>query len=248
MNTVEDKKAIEEANAMETVAGTEATGATGATGGADASYPDGTRRRPAFLIPLIVNLLLPFVAYYVLRAQDIAQWQALLLSGAIPAAHAVGTAVVRRRVEFFDLLVVALLVVSAVTSLISGSPRVLLLKDAAIPAVLGVWILSSLFAARPLAYQFGRRLRGPGAEKAAERTWREQPDFRAALRSLTVLWGSAQLVDAALSTVEALTLPVDLVPIVGRFQSLGILAAMVTLTVRHSRAFHRRRGIPLFGP
>ncbi|MEU9498970.1 VC0807 family protein [Streptomyces sp. NPDC048196] len=242
MNTVEDRKTIKEVTAMEAVAGAEATG------GAEATNTDGTRRRrAAFLIPLIVNLLLPFVVYYVLRAQDFAQWQALLLSGAIPAAHAAGTAVVRRRVEFFDLLVIALLVVSAVTSL-SGSPRVLLLKDAAIPAVLGIWMLSSLFAARPLAYRFGRRLRGPGAEQAAERTWSEQPDFRAALRGLTVLWGTAQLLDAALSTVEALTLPVDLVPIVGRFQSLGILAATVALTVRHSRSFHQRCGIPLFSP
>ncbi|MER6304754.1 VC0807 family protein [Streptomyces sp. NPDC001739] len=243
MNTVDDRKTIEEVKVMEALAGAEPTG------GAEATNTDGTRRpRAAFLVPLIVNLLLPFVVYYVLRAQDFAQWQALLLSGAIPAAHAVGTAVIRRRVEFFDLLVVALLVVSAVTSLISGSPRVLLLKDAAIPAVLGIWMLSSLFAARPLAYRFGRRLRGPGAQQAAERTWCEQPDFRAALRGLTVLWGTAQLLDAALSTVEALTLPVDLVPIVGRFQSLGILAATVALTVRHSRSFHQRCGIPLFGP
>ncbi|MFD8542921.1 VC0807 family protein [Streptomyces sp. NPDC059649] len=213
-----------------------------------ATHTDDARRWRALLIPLSINLLLPFAVYYVLRAQDIAQWQALLLSGAVPAAHAAGTAVVRRRIEFFDLLAVALLVVSAVTSLISGSPRVLLLKDAAVPAVLGVWMLGSLFAARPMAYQFGRRLRGPSAEEAAERTWSERPDLRAAFRGLTALWGTAQLLDAALSTVEAVTLPVDLVPVIGRFQSLGILATMVALTVRHSRAFHRRQGIPLFSP
>ncbi|UZJ32798.1 VC0807 family protein [Streptomyces endophytica] len=247
MNTVEGRKSMAgmkstgDAEAMKSFDG------TAATEGVDATNTDGRHRRRAFLIPLIVNILLPFVVYYVLRAQDVAQWQALLLSGAIPAAHAVGTAVIRRRVEFFDLLVVGLLVVSAVTSLISGSPRILLLKDAAIPAVLGVWILSSLFAARPLAYQFGRRLRGPGAEEAAERMWCERPDFRAALRGLTVLWGAAQLLDAALSTVEALALPVDLVPVIGRFQSLGILAATVALTAHHSRAFHKSHGISLFG-
>ncbi|GAB7029250.1 hypothetical protein AB0G35_12440 [Streptomyces sp. NPDC021749] len=98
-----------------------------------------------------------------------------------------------------------------------------------------------------MTYQFGRRLRGPTAEAAAERTWCERPDFRAALRGLTVLWGTAQLLDAALSTVEALALPVDLVPVIGRFQSLGILAATVAFTIRHSRAFHSRHGIPLFG-
>ncbi|BDM70314.1 hypothetical protein HEK616_38010 [Streptomyces nigrescens] len=238
---MEGMKSMEDAEARQSVDG------AAATGGVEATRTDGTHRRRAFLIPLIVNILLPFVVYYVLRAQDVAQWQALLLSGAIPAAHAVGTAVIRRRVEFVDLVVLALLVVSAVTSLISGSPRILLLKDAAIPAVLGVWVLGSLFAARPLAFQFGRRLGGPGAEEAAERMWCERPDFRAALRGLTVLWGTAQLLDAVLSTVEAVALPVDLVPVIGRFQSLGILAATVALTVHHSRAFRRRHGISLLG-
>ncbi|GAB7029251.1 hypothetical protein JCM4914_07120 [Streptomyces platensis subsp. malvinus] len=151
MKTVEGGKTVEGAESRKTVWGSEGRKTVDSAKGRGspvAMNTGGTRRWRAFLLPLMTTILLPFAVYYVLRAQDIAQWQALLLSGAIPAAHAVGTAVVRRRIEFFDLLVVALLVVSAVTSLISGSPRVLLLKDAAIPAVLGVWMLSSLFAAR----------------------------------------------------------------------------------------------------
>ncbi|MFF2811373.1 VC0807 family protein [Streptomyces sp. NPDC058000] len=198
-------------------------------------------------VPLTVNLLLPLVLYYVLRAQDVAQWQALLLSGVIPAAHAVGTAVVRRRVEVFDLLVVVLLAVSAGLSAISGSPRVLLLKDAGIPAVLALWVLGTLFAVRPFAFHFGRRLGGPAGAEAAERAWRELPEFRNALRGLTLLWGGAQLLDAALSTVAALGLPIDLVPVIGKIESFAILGAMVALTVRRSRAFRDEYGIPLFG-
>ncbi|GGU72647.1 hypothetical protein GCM10010211_43100 [Streptomyces albospinus] len=206
-----------------------------------------TDRWPALVVPLGINILLPLAVYYVLRTQDVAQWKALLLSGVIPATHALGAAVVRRRVEVFDLLMAVLLVASALTSLISGSPRVLLLKDAGIPAALGLWILGSLFAARPFAFHFGRRLRGPAAQQEADRAWDDLPDFRAALRALTLLWGASQLLDASLSTLEALTLPVDLVPVIGRFQSFAILGAVAALTVRRSRAFHAGRGIPLFG-
>ncbi|MFC4514380.1 VC0807 family protein [Streptomyces ehimensis] len=207
----------------------------------------GARPARALLAPLTISVALPLAVYYALRAQGIAQWQALLLSSAIPAAHALVTALVRRRAEVFDLLIVALLAVSAVTSLISGSPRVLLLKDAGLPAVLGVWILGTLFAARPFAFQFGRRLRDPAAEEEAERVWDGMPEFRAALRGLTMLWGGVELLDAALSTVEALSLPVDVVPVLGRFQSIALIALLVVVTIRRSRAFRARHGLGLFG-
>ncbi|MER6051202.1 VC0807 family protein [Streptomyces sp. NPDC001793] len=207
----------------------------------------GARRGRAIGVLLTVNIVLPLVLYYVLRAQDVAQWQALLLSGVLPAVHALGTALVRRRVDFFDLLVVGLLAVSAGLSAVGGSPRLLLVKDAALPAALGLWILGSLFAARPFPYHFGCRLAGSAGRSAAERAWRELPEFRAALRGLTFLWGGAQLLDAALSTVAALALPVDLVPVIGKIQSFAILGATVALTVRRSRAFRDRHGIPLFG-
>ncbi|WP_053161391.1 VC0807 family protein [Streptomyces caatingaensis] len=200
------------------------------------------------LIPTLgVAVALPLALYYVLRWQGVAQWQALLLSSVPPVIQAVVEAVRHRRARFFDLLVVVLLLVSAVTSLISGDPRVLLLKDAALPAVLGLWIAGTLLAARPFAFQFGRQLRSATADESAERRWRRDPEFRRALRSLTLLWGAAELLDAALSVVEAVSLPVDVVPVIGRSQSLGILALVVIATVRRSRRFRERHGVPLFG-
>ncbi|GAA3072356.1 hypothetical protein FHS39_004186 [Streptomyces olivoverticillatus] len=209
--------------------------------------PHASRGRSALLVPLSVNILLPLAMYYMLRAQGITQWAALLLSSALPAAHALVTAVVRRRAAFFDLFVVGLLLVSAGTSLISGDPRVLLLKDAALPAALGLWILGSLFFSRPFAFHFGDQLRGSSGAGAAERAWRERPEFREALRGLTVLWGCVQLLDATLSTVMALALPVDVVPVVGRVVSFSLLGLVAMATVRRSRGFRARYGIPLFG-
>ncbi|MGK5730507.1 VC0807 family protein [Streptomyces sp. URMC 124] len=205
------------------------------------------RTRRALLVPMAVTIALPLALYYVLRAQGVAQWQALLISGAIPAAHAIVTAVRRRHLALFDLLVVALLAVSAATSLISGDPRVLLLKDAAIPAVLGLWIAGTLLLARPFAFHFGAHLRRGGGEAEAEHAWRDIPAYRQALRSLTLLWGGAQLLDAALSTVAALTLPVDAVPVIGRIQSFALLGLVIAITVRRSRRFRARHGISLFG-
>lgn len=205
------------------------------------------RSKRALLAPLTVDIALPLALYYVMRAQGAAQWQALLISGAVPAAHALGTAVVRRRVEFFDLFIVGLLALSAATSLISGNPRVLLLKDAALPALLGIWILATLSTARPFAFRLGERLRTEAAAADAERAWHEMPAYRAALRGLTTLWGCVQLLDAALSTVLALTLPVDVVPLTGRIESFTLLGLVVVATVRRSRRFRSAHGQGLFG-
>ncbi|MEV6669640.1 VC0807 family protein [Streptomyces sp. NPDC051162] len=201
----------------------------------------------ALLVPLAVDIGLPLALYYVMRAQGAAQWQALLISGVFPAAHALGTAVVRRRLEFFDLFVVGLLALSAATSLISGNPRVLLLKDAALPALLGIWILATLFTARPFAFRLGERLRTGAAVEDAERAWHVMPEYRAALRGLTAFWGCVQLLDAALSTVLALTLPVDVVPLIGRIESFTLLGLVVVATVRRSKRFRAVHGRSLFG-
>ncbi|MFF7730170.1 VC0807 family protein [Streptomyces sp. NPDC008001] len=203
--------------------------------------------RRALLVPLTVTIALPLALYYVLRAQGAPQWQALLISGAIPAAHAAVTAVRRRHAALFDLLVTALLAVSAATSLVSGDPRVLLLKDAALPAVLGLWITGSLFLARPFAFHFGDHLRRGAAREQAEGAWRDVPAYRQALRNLTLLWGGIQLLDAVLSTVQALVLPVDVVPVIGRIQSFTLLALVAVITVRRSRRFRAEHGISLFG-
>ncbi|WP_414169742.1 VC0807 family protein [Streptoverticillium reticulum] len=206
-----------------------------------------SRSRHTLFTALAVNVALPLVLFYVLRGAGMVQWQALLLSSAPPALHALGEAVIRRRVDPFDMFVLVLLLVSAGTSVISGSPRVLLLKDAALPAALGLWILSTLTMARPFAFQFGARLRGPEAAAVAERAWRESAEFRGALRGLTALWGGMELLDAALSTVNALVLPVDVVPLVGRIASLGLIGLSAVISIHRSRSFRARHGIPLFG-
>ncbi|MFC5723285.1 VC0807 family protein [Streptomyces gamaensis] len=210
--------------------------------------PTRTRSRRTFLASLAVNVLLPLGLYYVVRAQGWAQWQALLASSALPAAHALLSAVRRRRAEVFDLFVVGLLVVSAAASLVSGDPRVLLIKDAVLPAALAIWLLGSLrFGSRPFTFHFGEQLRDASARQEAERLWDSSAEFRRALRGLTALWACGQFLDASLTLVEALTLPVDAAPLVGRLQSFALLGLVAFLTVRRSHAFRTRHGTALFG-
>ncbi|WP_171170250.1 VC0807 family protein [Streptomyces sp. I05A-00742] len=209
--------------------------------------PHGSRARRDLVLTPTVVIALPLALYYLLRAQGAPAWQALLISSAPPVVRALAGAVRGRRVGYVDALVVGLLLVSAAISLISGNPRVLLLKDAALPAAVGVGIGATLWSSRPFAFRFGRHLGTDAAAVRAERYWRESPDFRRALRSLTVLWAGAEFLDALLSAAQALILPVDAVPLLGRAQSLIIVGSVVFLSVRRSWRFRERHGIPLFG-
>ncbi|WP_208853186.1 VC0807 family protein [Streptomyces albofaciens] len=194
---------------------------------------------------IVINAVLPLALFYVLRARGAEPWLALLLSSTIPALRVAWTVATRRRADSIDLFVTGLLTVSAATSLISGSPRVLLLKDVGMSVALGAWITSSLLARRPFAYHFGVRLGGGSAER--DRLWETTPALRRELRKLTALWGGGQLLDATIGVVTALTLPVDVVPLIGRCQTVVVLGATVLITLRRARRFRTQHGMSLLG-
>ncbi|MFE7119998.1 VC0807 family protein, partial [Streptomyces sp. NPDC057654] len=157
--------------------------------------------RRSLTTSIAVNVVFPLGVYYLLRAQGAAQWPALLLSGAAPAVRAAYTLAVRRRVDGFDLFVVGMLALSAGASLISGEPRVLLLKNVVLSLGLATWVLGTLYAPRPFVFQFSRRWHGEAARAERDRLWAESAEFRRALRRVTMLWGGVLFVDASLSTL-----------------------------------------------
>ncbi|MEU4037225.1 VC0807 family protein [Streptomyces collinus] len=199
------------------------------------------------LVSLAVDILLPLVVYYAARALGAGQTAALLLSGAPPALRMVTGALGRRRIDGVDLFLTVLLAAAATASAMGGGTRFLLCKDAALSLVVGGWVLSTGFSRSPLAFRLGQRLhRGPAAT-ARDQLWQRSAAFRQALRLLTLLWGTEQLLDGGCGKLAALTLPTDTVPLLIRAQSLGLLALAAVATAVYSRRFRARHGVPLFG-
>jgi hypothetical protein len=199
------------------------------------------------LLTIAVDILLPLLVFYAARALGAGQAPALLLSGAPPALRLVSGAVRQGRIDGVDLFFTVLLAAAALATLIGGSTRLLLFKDAALSLVVGGWILGTGFTGRPLAFQLGQRLhRGPAAS-ARDGMWRDSAEFRRGLRVLTVLWGAEQLLDGGLGTLAAATLPTDAVPLLTRVLSLLLLALTVAATAACARRFRTRHGVPLFG-
>jgi hypothetical protein len=165
----------------------------------------------AFAVTVVCDIVLPVGLYYLLRALGAGEITALLVSGGAPALHSAHSALRHRRVDAIGVFTVTLLVVSAVASLLTASPRIVLARNSVFTALAGVWLLVTLFTARPFTYQALKALL-PGRARVLEGLWETDGAFRRIWRALTVVWGLGLLVDAVLRLVMAYTLPVDTVP------------------------------------
>ncbi|WP_432136528.1 MULTISPECIES: VC0807 family protein [unclassified Streptomyces] len=167
--------------------------------------------RWGFVITVVCDIVLPVGLYYGLRAAGASEMTALLLSGSAPALHTLHTAVRHRRLDSIGVFTLALLVVSALASLLTSDPRIALARNGLFTALAGVWLLITLFTARPFTYQALRTLM-PGRSAKLERLWESDAVFRRVWRVLTMVWAVGLLCDALLRVVMAYNLPVDTVP------------------------------------
>jgi hypothetical protein len=160
---------------------------------------------------LLVDLALPTALYYGLRADGVGQIAALLIAGAPPATRVSFVLARTRQIDTMGVLVLAALLLTTLSSLITGDPRTLLVRNAILGIPFGLWMLTSLFTSRPLAYELAKGLL-PAKERAFEQEWTEEPGVRRVWRQLTVLWGCGLLAHAAASVAMAATLAIDAVP------------------------------------
>ena len=177
-----------------------------------------------------VGLAVPTVAYYALRGLGVGVHPALVASAAVSALPAVVSLARDRRVDGLSTYVTAMTLGALAVSLLPGSTRFLLAREAVVTGVTGIWFLAGVWARRPLVYLVSRpllegRLRWPPDWEAL---WAASPRFRRMWRTSSVLWGSALLADAGVRVLLAYTVPPDRVPALG-VALLGATAVVVNL-------------------
>lgn len=113
---------------------------------------------------------------------------ALAVGAVPPLLAALWTAARHGRQDGFALAVIG---AGLLASLISGSPREILVRGALLSFPVGVWTLVSLRARRPLTFLATRTLL-PHKADLMDRLWDTDPAFRRAFRAITVMWGSCR--------------------------------------------------------
>ncbi|MEU5580496.1 VC0807 family protein [Streptomyces huasconensis] len=163
--------------------------------------------------PLVLDALLPTVLYYLLnKGFGMGALGALAWSSVVPAGRTAWGLVRQRRVNGLAALILTANVVGLLLGLTSGDARFMLAKDSGITAAVGIAVLVSVCAGRPLmtvALQPWVTKANAGRLAAWERLSAGRGQFARLERKFSVMWGGALFAEAMLRVVGAYTLSVD---------------------------------------
>lgn len=141
----------------------------------------------------------PLVLYRICRSAGMPAVWSLVVSGASPGLGVVIDYVRWRTLEIVGAIVLTGITFSVVLALISGSPKAVLLESAATTAGFGLLCFLSLFRRRPLMFYFVQAFRGGRHSDEGvgmEAAYGTYPQTRHYFRTITVVWGAANLVQA----------------------------------------------------
>lgn len=186
------------------------------------------------------EMVAPIALYYVLRAVDVPQLAALVLT-AVPMIVLFLYQYAKTRVinELGLFMLVALVATSAV-GLFSGSAQNTLVLQQSVGVAAGVALIVTTWARRPLTYTLTERIveMAPAIGVKLHQPvwaglWAGEPRFRRAWRVINFWLGFSQIVDAAVRVWMAYVLPVDSVPALGALAGIVISTLMVAVTAAY---------------
>lgn len=163
------------------------------------------------LMPLLVDVGVPLASYYALKAAGLGTFAALAWSSVLLTVRTVW-GVVRKRLNGLAALIVTVNVVSLLTSLVVGDPRLMLAKDSGVSSIIGLVILVTALKGQPMMTAGVRPwlVKGDAAKDAAwQRLAAGSAAFRRAEIRFSAVWGAALLGECVLRAVGAYTLPVE---------------------------------------
>lgn len=190
------------------------------------------------VLSMVWDIGAPVGMYYLLHGLGMSTFLALLVAALLPGITSIYQVIRSGKLDGIGLFMVSITVVSALASLVSGSPRFLLAKDGMVTAFAGAWLLGTVRGQRPVVFSFARALLegrvGPRRE-SWDLLWERLPGFRRVWRVAGVIWGATTIADAVLRFVMAYTMPVDQVPALNGAQwaVLFVLLQVVTNIYYH---------------
>jgi hypothetical protein len=178
---------------------------------------------PRAALTIVLNIVVPFVVYALVRPRVGSDALALAIGASIPVAVTAVGFVVRRRLDPVGVAAILSAAVAFIVLLLTGdNPLALKLQDALITGPLGLVGLVSVLVRRPLL-EYVRRLtaargqRAPSALRGAA--------LQHAMSVLTALIGGTLLAHAVLMVVLALTMSTTTFLGVGRAAGWVLIAA-----------------------
>jgi intracellular septation protein A len=140
----------------------------------------------------------------------------------------------RQRIPAMLILTTVLLVLRTTIALMSGSTRIYFMQPIVTTCLIGLLFLVSVGAGRPLITRLAADVFPLPTEVA------EHEDLREHFRKLSFLWAGVYFVNAAVTLLLLLNLPVSAFVATHSFVGLGIIWAGVVMTIYLSRPVLQR--------
>jgi hypothetical protein len=198
------------------------------------------------IIKVMIDVVIPVAGYYALRAAGVAQLTALVLTSVPAVAFFLYRIVRGRRVDAFEVFVLAIVAASNAASFASGDPRLFLSMDGWVSLSIAAACFISLSTRRPLVYLLLRSLLDdtPLRRKLRTAQWEEAYErdrwFRRPWVFSTKVWGALSVVTGTVRLGIAFLLPVDLAPLLLGLMSLEIVVFLQVWQTWYLRGYFRR--------
>jgi len=189
--------------------------------------------RTTLLRDIGVNAVLPYANYLVLSYEGVPTVQALAAGAVFPVAAIIFGFVRERRVQALGMIVLVATVASILAALYFTSPFLALAKGSLFTGSLGILMLASLFARRPLVFHLATLGGDVEDRQHAETMWETEPRYRRLMRRITGVWAVALLCEASLRLVLIPLLPIALFLPFSEAMWIGCCALMIAWSWRY---------------
>jgi hypothetical protein len=157
--------------------------------------------RLRLFLPMALDVVIPVVAYFALRALGANQFWALTLAGVGTGLSALVNTVRRRKLDGIGMLVLLEVALSAALLFTTNDPRVVAIKPAFYTALAGCYFLFTCVVGKPVVYLAATPIATGGDPLRADayrRAWDESPTFRSRERLMTAAFAAALLAESVL--------------------------------------------------
>jgi hypothetical protein len=202
-----------------------------------------TRAAVAMLAPILLfDIAGPIIVQSVARNHGASLTVALAISGAPPAAWILVGMVWRGKVDAVGVFVLSSIILATLIGLATGSGRLYLLDGAILTGVFGLVCLASLATPRPLMFHFALASNG-GADTPRGRAFADRwqyASFRRVFVVLTIVWGVAYVMQAAISATIIEVTSTDRAFVINKILPYLFLAALGAWTFLYGVRAKRR--------
>jgi len=193
---------------------------------------------------IIINGVLPYLIYQFLKSYTSTSDLVALFVSALPAVISTLVGIVRqRRVDLIAAFALIGIGVSIIAILISGDPRLFLIRESVLTVALGIACLVSLLFPKPLWFYLMRYFvsaNDPARMEEFNTNW-QYAGFRSFVRILTLVWGITWTGEFILRIFLVYSLSIPQFLAISPFIFYGITIGVIAFTIYYGR-WARRRG------